>query len=86
MKESNGLSLPLLDYLAYQGGCAFLSDLRSLNTAVKRRLVQTLEHIPPEAASLQEWRDALEYLTGAKTDADAAGTRRSLIAALSACP
>ena len=84
LRELKGLSLPLLDYLAYQSGCIFLSDMRVLSAAAKWRLARTLERIPPEAASLWEWQDALEYLTGGKPGPDAAQTRKRLIAALSA--
>ena len=84
MRELNGLSLPLLDYLAYQSGCVFLSDLRVLSATAKWRLARTLERIPPEAVSLWEWQDALEYLTDGEPGPDAAETRKRLIAALSA--
>ena len=75
MRELKGLFLPLLDYLAYQSGCIFLSDMRVLSAAAKWQLARTLERIP---------QDALEYLTGGKPGPDAAETRKRLIAALSA--
>ena len=45
-------NMSLLDAMAVQAGCEFLSDLRAL------------EKVSPQSGTLFEWNDALEYLTG----------------------
>ena len=64
MGEAHGLAAPLLDHLADRCHCAYLSDLRFLNEAQRRRLACEIEAVSADAASLREWNDALEYLTG----------------------
>ena len=54
--------MSLLDAMYMQTNCPCLSDLRRLHDWQKARLARSLERIPPEAASLHEWNDALEYL------------------------
>ena len=55
---------PLLELLAYRAGCEFLSDLHTLELSVRKRLARFVADLPPEAAGLQEWNDALKYLSG----------------------
>ena len=79
----NSFTLPLLDYLAYRGGCTYLSDLKYLNRWEKMQLAQTLEQIAVEAASLRVWNDALDYLAQAPPEQTAEAARSRLITALS---
>lgn len=58
----NVLSLPLLDFLAYRAGHTVLSDLHHMDAMDRARMARALKDIPPEAAGLREWNDALEYL------------------------
>ena len=58
----NVLSLPLLDFLAYRAGYTVLSDLRHMDALERARMARALKDIPPEAAGLREWNDALDYL------------------------
>ena len=74
------LALPLLDFLAYQVGSPYLSDLPRMNGA---RLARELEQIPAEAASLHDWNDALDYLTGAPPEDTAQAAKERLIQSLS---
>ena len=74
--------MSLLDYLAWRVGCDYLSDLRFLTSAQKLRLLHVLESVPAEAASPNEWTDALDYLTGRNADG-AAQSRAKLIEHLS---
>lgn len=77
--------MPLLDALSIQADCTYPSDLRYLNGWQQMRLARTLERIPPDAAGLKEWNDALEYLTGDSTPrATADEARSALIAGLAA--
>ena len=55
---------PLLELLAYRAGCEFLSDLHTLELSVRKRLARFVADLPPEAAGLREWNDALKYLSG----------------------
>ena len=79
------LQIPLLDYLFHQAQPSILSDLRHLNQWEKSRLLHVLERTPAEAASEEEWADAVTYLTGAPPQGGPAAARSELIARLSAC-
>ena len=70
------LALPLLDFLAYRVGSAYLSDLPRMNGA---RLARELEQIPAKAASLHDWNDALAYLAQAPPEATPQDARDRLV-------
>jgi len=76
--------IDLLEALSIQADCTYLSDLKHLDGLRRARLVRALERVPPDAAELREWNDALEYLTGAQPRADAEQARAALITGLSA--
>ena len=83
--DEMNVEMPLLEYLAYRAGCRWLSDLHCLDGCQRIRLHHVLEQLPPEAAPLREWNDAVAYLTGrqpAATAATAAAARRALLDAL----
>lgn len=82
MGRNNALTLPLLEYLSYQAGCAYLSDLRYISGWRRARLARVLEEIPAEAADLRTWNDALDYLAQAGPEQTAETARARLIAAL----
>ena len=81
MKESP-LRLSLLDYLAYRTGCLYVSDLHRLGQAGCEKLARVLESLAPEDAPLQEWNDALAYLTAEPPAQDARTARQKLLSAL----
>lgn len=54
----------LLERCTEEVGCAYLSDLRYLDTEERFRLAGAVEQIPPGDYSLAEWNDALDYLAG----------------------
>lgn len=54
----------LLERCTEEVGCAYLSDLRYLDTKERFRLAGAVEQIPPGEYSLTEWNDALDYLAG----------------------
>ena len=66
------VEMSLLEYLAYRAGCRWLSDLHCLDGCQRIRLHHVLEQLPPEAAPLREWNDAVTYLTGRQPAATAA--------------
>ena len=70
------LALPLLDFLAYQVGSPYLSDLPRMNGT---RLARELDQIPAEAASLHDWNDALAYLANAPPEATPQAARGRLL-------
>ena len=82
MGRNNALTLPLLEYLSYQAGCAYLSDLRYISGWRRARLARVLEEIPAETADLRTWNDALDYLAQAGPEQTAETARARLIAAL----
>ena len=45
-------------------------------------LARELEQLPPEAATLQEWNDALDYLIHAPPEETAQAARERLLSAL----
>ena len=51
----------LLEELWRRAGCMYLSDLRSCSG---ERLRRALVSLPVEPYSLQEWTEAVRYLTG----------------------
>ena len=69
----------LLDLLAESAGCAFLSDLRNVNSDQQGRLAKKLESILPEAYPFSVWNDALRYLTGAPEEVTSEAARAQLI-------
>ena len=75
--------MSLLDAMYMQTNCPCLSDLRRLHDWQKARLARSLERIPPEAASLPEWNDALEYLAKGPPQQTREAARALLITALS---
>lgn len=76
------LTLPLLEFLQYRAGCAYLSDLKYIDSWQKARLARVLEEIPAEAADLRTWNDALDYLAQTGPEQIAEDARARLIAAL----
>lgn len=54
----------LLDFLAEESGCAYLSELRegTKNKDIKEILV----HVHADRFSMKDWQDAAEYLTAEK--------------------
>lgn len=60
--------ISLLDFLAYKGGCMYLSDLRSINRTECRMLKRCIEEISADRFVAREWQDALEYLADTKTE------------------
>ena len=60
--------ISLLDFLAYKGGCMYLSDLRSINSTECRMLKRCIEKISADQFVAREWQDALEYLADTKTE------------------
>ena len=76
------MKVPLLDYLQWKMGCAYLSDLHWLSGGQKMRLAREIERIEAPEVSLHEWNDALEYLAGRGPEPTAQAARAALIAAL----
>lgn len=74
--------ISLLEFLACRAGCSLLSELREPDWLLRGALLHTLEGLPPDAAPLKEWNDALQYLTGAPPEATASAARARLIALL----
>ena len=76
------IRVSLLEFLACRAGCPLLSQLREQDWLVRSSLLHTLEGLPPEAAPLEEWNDALHYLTGAAPETTSSVARAQLIALL----
>ena len=57
-----GLKIGLLDYIAFKSGCAFLTDLHDPKNLLF--IKTTLHSIAPSLFRLDEWNDAVAYITG----------------------
>lgn len=77
------MSTPLLESLQGWAHCEYLSDLRFLSNVQRMELRRTLDCLPPEAASLKEWNEALNYLANAPPAQTPAQAKAKLIAYLS---
>ena len=80
--ESGALNVGLLDLIAGQMGCDFLSDLRFLNSTQRAELAQKLEKLSADAFGLHDWNDALEYMAGQPPEQSAAEAREALLLCL----
>ncbi|BDF57703.1 hypothetical protein CE91St36_05200 [Christensenellaceae bacterium] len=68
----------LLDMLAKQTDCTYLSELR--NPEFYPLVANILEWVEPNAYSLSEWEEAIVYITGEREDVkDAAQARNVLL-------
>ena len=82
MGRSSAPPLPLLEYLSYRAGYAYLSDLRCISIWQRVQLARVPEKIPAEAADFHTWNDAPEYLAQAPPKQTAEDARERLIAVL----
>ena len=57
-----GVKIGLLDYIATKSGCVFLSDLHEPKNLLS--IKTTLHSIDPSLFRLDEWNDAVAYITG----------------------
>ena len=72
----------LVDFLAKEMGCTYVSDLTHLTVSQQRRLAAVLEKLPPDAAGEAEWADALAYMEKLPAQESAEEDRKRLISAL----
>lgn len=62
------IEIELLEYLATQAGCMYLSDIRNeVNAALRSDLGMCVLRIAPQRCTPQEWAAAFAYITGEKT-------------------
>ena len=72
----------LLDLLAIQMKCEYLSDLRFLSPEQRQYLAHKLECLTPREEDIREWNDALTYLTEAPPETTAQAAKERLVALL----
>ena len=73
------LEQSLLDLIAIQMGCPHLSDLHFLTGAQRERLAAKLGTLTPREEDLDQWNEALAYLTQAPPQPSAQGAKIRLI-------
>lgn len=73
----------LLDLLAIQMKCEYLSDLRFLTQEQRQYLAHKLECLTPREENIRDWNDALVYLTGAPPENTAQTAKERLVSLLS---
>lgn len=69
----------LLDLLAIQMKCEYLSDLRFLTQEQRQYLAQKLDRLTPREEDIRDWNDALDYLTGAPPESTAQAAKAKLV-------
>lgn len=82
MVLGEGATKSLVDQLAHELGCQYLSDLGFLQGSQLAYLADIIKGIPADAVSLFEWNDALAYLVEAPPAQDSATARSQLLHAL----
>lgn len=71
--------ISLVDYLALQAGCMYISDLRSLTWSAQLHLKHCIKKLAPEYFSAFQWQDAVEYLTGQTPQVNDVGALKDLL-------
>ena len=80
--RENGESL--LDWMARQVSCEYLSDLHQLTEQQRKSLSAALKPLKAEESELRQWNDALTYLFhGSAAQKTAAAAREMLLRQLS---
>lgn len=69
----------LLDLLAIQMRCEYLSDLRFLSREQRHYLAQKLDRFTPREEDVRDWNAALVYLTNAAPEESALAAKESLV-------
>ena len=69
----------LVEVLAAQLGCEYISDMHDLEPEDRRKLYEILRRIPCALWPLREWRDALEYITGVTCAQDSGAAYKALL-------
>ena len=77
--------MSLLDLIAVQMNCMYLSDLQYLSREEREHLAEKLKKIPAAAEALRQWNDALQDLTGEREPKQTAQeAQAALVAGLTA--
>ena len=79
------IKMSLLDFLASEMKCEYLSDLKFLSSGQKEKLADVIESMEASDGDTRDWNDALEYLTDAQAKGTAAEAKAALICALRGC-
>lgn len=69
----------LLDWMARQAGCEYLSDLRKLTGRQRLSLMTALEPVKAQEQEIHQWNDALDYLFRGKARPSAAEARDAIL-------
>lgn len=64
MSADNEKTLGLLEYIAANAGCQYLSDLSYPCRPPLYSIARIVRKIDPAQYSLREWADAVHYITG----------------------
>lgn len=72
----------LLDLMAIQMKCEYLSDLRFLSPEQRRYLAQKLDRLTPREEDLRNWNDALVYLIDTEPEETTAAAKEKLVDSL----
>lgn len=76
------MTISLVDYLASQIACAYISDLRFLDPLGKIQLSHVVRKLSPSDWSLWQWNDALEYIANKQAANTVEAAYEELLASL----
>lgn len=72
----------LVDYLATQLGCEFISDLRFLTSLERLTLARVIKKLQPADFPLHEWNDAIQYIVNKRVVNSSESAYRTLLTEL----
>ena len=62
------IEIPLIEWVAMEMNCEYVSDLRWLDARQRETLAAKLSKIAVSDCTRREWEDLCEYLTGSKPE------------------
>lgn len=83
MKAEQSTQTSLLEYLAEQENCVYMSDLRFLRGLDRAHLLHEIRRLPEDRFPVEEWNEALAYLFGQPPEQTCQAAREALLSGLS---
>ena len=72
----------LLDYLAFESECEYISDMPTIGMTGKWKLYCAVKKLEPDIYALSQWNEALTYLTRRGPENTSEEARSALLQAL----
>lgn len=84
MKAEQSTQTSLLEYLAERENCVYMSDLQFLRGLDRAHLLHEIRRLPEDRFPVEEWNEALAYLSGRRPKQTSRAAKESLLSNLSA--